>query len=98
MLPDSPLWVSNNKDEAQRDTSPEDAGSSYIPPIVELKNNPPLHIKLGLMKNFVKSLDMTKPAFAYMRAKYTSVLVSCYKDLRLNLTVADFKTGQVDGL
>ena len=28
----SPLLVSDNEDEAQPDTPPEDAGSSYIPP------------------------------------------------------------------
>jgi hypothetical protein len=31
---------------------------------------PPLHIKLGLMKNFVKALDKTSQAFTYLREKF----------------------------
>ena len=31
---------------------------------------PPLHIKLGLIKNFVNALDMNGPAFTYMREKF----------------------------
>jgi len=30
---------------------------------------PPLHIKLGLMKNFVKALDRNGAAFLYLRQK-----------------------------
>ena len=31
---------------------------------------PPLHIKLGLMKNFVKAIDRTLPAFRYLHEKF----------------------------
>jgi len=34
---------------------------------------PPLHIKLGLMKNFVKALDRNGPAFQYLRSKFPRV-------------------------
>ena len=31
---------------------------------------PPLHIKLGLLKNFVKALDVKGPAFTYLCGKF----------------------------
>ena len=31
---------------------------------------PPLHIKLGLMKNFVKAMDQTGSAFKYLVEKF----------------------------
>ena len=31
---------------------------------------PPLHIKLGLMKNFVKAMDCNSTAFLYLRQKF----------------------------
>ena len=31
---------------------------------------PPLHIKLGLMKNFVKAMDNDSDAFRYLRDKF----------------------------
>ena len=34
---------------------------------------PPLHIKLGLMKNFVKGMDKTGHGFEYMRNKFPNV-------------------------
>ena len=34
---------------------------------------PPLHIKLGLMKNFVKALDKTSDAFVYLRSKFPQI-------------------------
>lgn len=34
---------------------------------------PPLHIKLGLMKNFVKGMDKTQSGFAYVRSKFPKV-------------------------
>jgi len=34
---------------------------------------PPLHIKQGLMKNFVKDLDVKGPAFTYLCAKFPSL-------------------------
>ena len=35
---------------------------------------PPLHIKLGLIKNFVKALDVNGSAFTYMKNSRSSVL------------------------
>jgi len=34
---------------------------------------PPLHIKLGLMKNFVKGMDRTGSGFEYVRNKFPDV-------------------------
>ena len=34
---------------------------------------PPLHIKLGLMKNFVKALDVKGPAFTCLCGKFPSL-------------------------
>jgi len=34
---------------------------------------PPLHIKLGLMKNFVKSMDNTGRGFEYLKNKFPNV-------------------------
>jgi len=31
---------------------------------------PPLHVKLGLMKNFVKALNVKGPAFTYLSGKF----------------------------
>jgi len=31
---------------------------------------PPVHIKLGLMKNFKKALDVKSPAFTYLCGKF----------------------------
>lgn len=44
-------------------------------PLVDKDNIilPPLHIKLGLMKNFVKGLDTTSEAFTYLRSKFPQV-------------------------
>jgi len=42
------------------------------PPLVPLEKifMPPLHIKLGLMKNFVKGMDKTGRGFEYLRNKF----------------------------
>ena len=32
---------------------------------------PPLDIKLGLMKDFVRALDVKGPAFTYLRGKFS---------------------------
>lgn len=34
---------------------------------------PPLHIKLGIMKNFVKAMDKEKPAFKYLKEKFPKI-------------------------
>ncbi|XP_050822620.1 uncharacterized protein LOC127057686 [Gopherus flavomarginatus] len=42
------------------------------PPLVKSRKIllPPLHIKLGLMKNFVKAIDKTQAAFKYLHGKF----------------------------
>ena len=35
---------------------------------------PPLHIKLGLVKNFVKGMDKTGLGFEYVRNKFPNVI------------------------
>ncbi|XP_061419594.1 uncharacterized protein LOC133349820 isoform X1 [Lethenteron reissneri] len=42
------------------------------PPLVESRKIllPPFHIKLGLIKNFVKAIDKTQAAFKYIREKF----------------------------
>ena len=44
-------------------------------PVVEPKNilMPPLHIKLGLMKLFVKALDQNSEAFEYLKGFFTKL-------------------------
>ena len=44
----------------------------HYPPLVDPQKIllPPLHIKLGLMKNFVKALDKEKPGFKYLYEKF----------------------------
>lgn len=34
---------------------------------------PPLHIKLGIMKNFVKAMDKTGPGFEYLKTKFPGI-------------------------
>ena len=45
------------------------------PPLVESEKIllPPLHIKLSLMKNFVKAMDKTRLAFQYIRDKFSRI-------------------------
>jgi len=45
------------------------------PPLVLLEKIflPPLHIKLGLMKNFVKGMDKTSHGFEYLRNQFPNV-------------------------
>ena len=57
--PESPLLVSDNEDEAQPDTPPEDAGSSYIPP-TELDSKAPHLIEEGELNDLVRDLDLPK--------------------------------------
>jgi len=46
------------------------------PPLVLPENIflPPLHIKLGLMKNSVKGMDKTGCGFEYIRNKFPNVM------------------------
>jgi hypothetical protein len=41
-------------------------------PLVDRRNIilPPLHIKLGLMKNFVKAMDRNGDGFQYLKLKF----------------------------
>ncbi|UYV84953.1 hypothetical protein LAZ67_X004087 [Cordylochernes scorpioides] len=41
---------------------------------------PPLHIKLGLMKNFVKAMDRNASGFAYLKQKYSSIIEAKIKE------------------
>ncbi|UYV75034.1 hypothetical protein LAZ67_12002195 [Cordylochernes scorpioides] len=45
------------------------------PPLIDSENIylPPLHIKLRLMKNFVKAMDRNASGFAYLKQKCTSI-------------------------
>lgn len=47
----------------------------FYPPLVQKENIiiPPLHIKLGLMKNFVKALNREGQAFQYLKKKFTKM-------------------------
>jgi hypothetical protein len=47
----------------------------FNPPLVlpEKIYLPPLHIKLGLMKNFVKRMDKTGRGFKYVRNRFPNV-------------------------
>ncbi|GBM05920.1 hypothetical protein AVEN_135283-1 [Araneus ventricosus] len=50
---------------------------------------PPLHIKLGLVKNLVKAMDKSGPAFKYLHEKFPRLSVAKIKKaflwgLRLN--------------
>ncbi|UYV71937.1 K02A2.6-like [Cordylochernes scorpioides] len=44
-------------------------------PLIDSENVylPPLHIKLGLMKNFVKAMDRNASGFAYLKQKFSSI-------------------------
>ncbi|GBN92316.1 hypothetical protein AVEN_52105-1 [Araneus ventricosus] len=44
---------------------------------------PPLHIKLGLMKNFVKAMDCGGSGFQYLRLKFPKV----YKTMGCNMSL-----------
>ena len=52
------------------------------PPLVDCDKilMPPLHIKLGLMKNFVKKLDSDTDAFRYMRNKFPGLSYAKVKE------------------
>lgn len=45
---------------------------------------PPLHIKLGLMKNFVKAISKESPTFAFLRQKFPQI-----SDAKLNAGIFD---------
>ena len=45
---------------------------------------PPLHIKLGLMKNFVKAINKESPAFAFIKQTFPEA-----SDAKLNASIFD---------
>ena len=47
-------------------------------PLVDRDNFiiPPLHVKLGLVKNFIKSLDKTGEAIQFLKEKFSKLSVS----------------------
>jgi len=47
---------------------------------------PPLHIKLGLTKNFVKGMDKTGNGFKYVRNKFPNVSYAKIKDIYIYRT------------
>jgi hypothetical protein len=56
-------------------TSPTPGEKNVVnpPPLSEKIYLPLLHIKLGLMKNFVKGIDKTGHGFRYERSKFSNV-------------------------
>jgi hypothetical protein len=40
---------------------------------------PPLHIKLGVVKNFVKATDQTGPTFRYLAEKFPGISAAKFK-------------------
>jgi hypothetical protein len=52
-------------------------------PLVESSNIllPPLHIKLGLMKNFIKAMDQAGPAFMYLAEKFPGISAAKIKEV-----------------
>ena len=57
-------WPARNLDSSKKNVIAE--------PLVDPKDVllPPLHIKLGLMKNFVKGMNQEGQAFKYLRDKF----------------------------
>ncbi|UYV63393.1 hypothetical protein LAZ67_2003945 [Cordylochernes scorpioides] len=51
-------------------------------PLIDSENIylPPLHIKLGLMKNFVKAMDRNASGFAYLKQKISSISEAMIKE------------------
>ncbi|UYV84372.1 hypothetical protein LAZ67_X001961 [Cordylochernes scorpioides] len=67
----------SDRREQQADDTNFEAGHKNIvnPPLIDSENSylPPLHIKLGLMKNFVKAMDRNASGFAYLKQKCSSI-------------------------
>lgn len=75
------LHYEKNKWLARTSTVVGEANIKYSP-IVERKNIllPPLHIKLGLAKNFVKKLDKEGKAFGHLRSVFTHLSYAKLKE------------------
>ncbi|UYV66105.1 hypothetical protein LAZ67_4000289 [Cordylochernes scorpioides] len=67
----------SDRREQQWDDTNFEAGYKNIAnlPLIDSENIylPPLHIKLGLMKNFVKAMDRNASGFAYLKQKFSSI-------------------------
>ncbi|UYV84544.1 hypothetical protein LAZ67_X002577 [Cordylochernes scorpioides] len=67
----------SDRREQQLDDTNFEAGHKNIinPPLIDSENIYlcPLHIKLGLMKNFVKAMDRNASGFAYLKQKCSSI-------------------------
>ena len=60
---------------ARKDFSPEQLSVKHVP-LVNLEQVflPPLHIKLGLIKNFVKAVSDESEGFLYLKRKFAGIL------------------------
>ncbi|UYV70332.1 hypothetical protein LAZ67_7002551 [Cordylochernes scorpioides] len=71
-------WVYGYDPETKRQSA-EWRGQGYKNianlPLIDSENIylPPLYIKLGLMKNFVKAMDRNASGFAYLKQKFSSI-------------------------
>ncbi|UYV79031.1 hypothetical protein LAZ67_17000790 [Cordylochernes scorpioides] len=70
--------------EQRRDTDKVQEGYKNIAnlPLIDSENIylPPLHIKLGLMKNFVKAMDRNASGFAYLKQQFSSISEAMIKE------------------
>ncbi|UYV69584.1 hypothetical protein LAZ67_6004025 [Cordylochernes scorpioides] len=77
--PENVIFSNDDSDrrEQQSDDTNFEAGHKHIvnPSLIDSENIylPPLHIKLGLMKNFVKAMDRNASGFAYLKQKCSSI-------------------------
>ncbi|UYV84088.1 hypothetical protein LAZ67_X001141 [Cordylochernes scorpioides] len=77
--PENVIFSDDDSDrrEQQWDDTNFEAGYKNIAnlPLIDSENIylPPLHIKLGLMKNFVKAMDRNASGFAYLKQKFSSI-------------------------
>ncbi|UYV64915.1 hypothetical protein LAZ67_3002413 [Cordylochernes scorpioides] len=69
----------SDRQEQQSDDTNFEAGHKNIVnlPLIDSENIylPPLHIELGLMKNFVKAMDRNASGFTYLKQKCSSINV-----------------------
>ncbi|UYV72933.1 EPM2AIP1 [Cordylochernes scorpioides] len=84
--PENVIFSDEDSDrrEQQSDDTNFEAGHKNIvnPPLIDSENIylPPLHIKLGLMKNFVKAMDRNASGFAYLKQKCSSIIDAKIKE------------------
>ncbi|UYV66246.1 hypothetical protein LAZ67_4000972 [Cordylochernes scorpioides] len=84
--PENVIFSDDDSDrrEQQADDTNFEAGHKNIvnPPLIDSENIylPPLHIKLGIMKNFVKAMDRNANGFAYLKQKCSSIFDAKIKE------------------